>query len=128
MKKSIKLTALALLLSAGVFAATPKKAMSGTPMSSGDHIVFYTLPSQAGIDLRIKKTEPGNAVVMIRDSEGRLLWKDVMKANDIRRGYNLTQLDEGDYTIEITHNQQVFKRIIHIYQEGPVRSFIVEQV
>jgi len=128
MKKSIKLTALALLLSTGLFAATSKKATSATPMNNKDHIVFYTLPSQAGIDLRIKKAEPGNALVVIRDSEGRLLWKDVMKDKDIRRGYNLTQLDEGDYTIEITHNQQVFKRIIHIYEEGPVRSFIVEQV
>jgi len=128
MKKSIKLTALALLLSTGLFAATPKKAMHNMPMSGGDHIVFYTLPSQAGIDLRIKKAEPGNSIVVIRDGEGRMLWKDVMKNNDIRRGYNLSQLDEGDYTIELMHNQQVFKRIIHIYDEGSVRSFIVVQV
>jgi len=93
-----------------------------------DKIVFYTLPSQSGIDLRIKKAEPGTTTVTIYDDEGRVLQKDFMNKTDIRRGYNFTQLDEGDYSIEIVSNGQVFKRKIHIYQEGPVRSFIVERV
>jgi len=127
MKKTVQLSAIALLLSAGLFAATPK-----TPdkMATGkqDKIVFYTLPSQKGIDLRIKKVEPGTTVVTIYDDEGRVLQKDVMNKTEIRRGYNFTELDEGDYSIEISSNGQVFKRKIHIYQEGPVRSFIVQQV
>ena len=127
MKKTIKLAAIALLLSSGLFAATPK-----TPdkMATGkqDKIVFYTLPSQSGIDLRIKKAEPGTTTVTIYDDEGRVLQKDFVNKTDIRRGYNFTQLDEGDYSIEIVSNGQVFKRKIHIYQEGPVRSFIVERV
>jgi len=127
MKKTMKLTALALLLSSGVFAAVPK-AMHKMMDAKQDKIVFYTLPSQSGIDLRIKKAEPGKTVVTIYDNEGRLLQKDVMSKTDIRRGYNFTQLDEGDYSIVISSNGQVFKRKIHIYQEGPVRSFIVEQV
>ena len=127
MKNTLKLTALALLLSAGAFAAVPKtthKMMGGKQ----DNIVFYTLPSQRGIDLRIKKAEPGKTIVTIYDDEGRLLQRDEMNKTDIRRGYNFTQLDEGDYSIEIASKGQVFKRKIHIYQEGPVRSFIVEQV
>jgi hypothetical protein len=128
MKKSIKLTALALLLSAGVFAATPKKTAGHTHTGMGDHIVFYTLPSQSGIDLRVKKMNMQPTMVVIRDNNGNVLWRDVMKGNkDIRRGYNLTQLDDGDYSIEITSGQEVFKRNIHIYNEGHVRSFIVEQ-
>jgi len=127
MKKTIKLAAIALLLSSGLFAVTPK-----TPgkMATGkqDKIVFYTLPSQSGIDLRIKKAEPGTTTVTIYDDEGRVLQKDFVNKTDIRRGYNFTQLDEGDYSIEIVSNGQVFKRKIHIYQEGPVRSFIVERV
>ena len=127
MKKTLKLTALALLLSAGAFAAVPKTAHT---MMNGkqDNIVFYTLPSQRGIDLRIKKAEPGTTVVTIYDDEGRLLQRDEMNKTDIRRGYNFTQLDEGDYSIVISSNNQVFKRKIHIYEEGPVRTFIVEKV
>jgi hypothetical protein len=127
MKKIIKLTALALLLSSGAFAATPKtahKMMNGKQ----DNIVFYTLPSQRGIDLRVKKAEAGQTIVTIFDDQGNVLQRDVMNKTDIRRGYNFTQLDNGDYSIVISSKNQVFKRKIHIYQEGPVRSFIVEQV
>lgn len=127
MKKTLKFTALALLLSTGAFAAAPKpahKMMNGKQ----DNIVFYTLPSQRGIDLRVKKAEAGTTTVTIYDDEGRLLQKDVMNNTEIRRGYNFSQLDEGDYSIVIASKNQVFKRKIHIYQEGPVRSFIVEQV
>jgi hypothetical protein len=126
MKKTLKLTALALLLSTGAFAAVPKtghKAATGKQ----DKIVFYTLPSQSGIDLRIKKADPGKTVVTIYDDEGRLLQRDEMNKTDIRRGYNFTQLDEGDYSIVISSDNQVFKRKIHIYEEGPVRTFIVEK-
>jgi hypothetical protein len=128
MKKSIKLTALALLISACAFAAKPQFSMHANTKSM-DHIVFYTLPSQSGIDLRINKINMQPTMVVIRDSNGNILWSDKMKGDkDIRRGYNLTQLDEGDYSIEITSGMEVFKRNIHIYHEGSVRSFIVEQV
>jgi hypothetical protein len=125
MKKSIKLLALGLLLSTGLFAATPKPAVRHMRMENKDNIVFYTLPSQRGIDLRIKKAEPGKTVVIIYDNNGNVLQKDVMTGADIRRGYVLNQLDNGDYSIEITSKNQVFKRNIHIYNEGPIKSFIV---
>src|ERR1700744_1582417 len=114
MKKIIKLTALALLLSSGAFAATPKtahKMMNGKQ----DNIVFYTLPSQRGIDLRVKKAEAGQTIVTIFDDQGNVLQRDVMNKTDIRRGYNFTQLDNGDYSIVISSKNQVFKRKIHIY-------------
>ena len=127
MKKTLKLTALALLLSSGLFAATPKTAHK---MVTGkqDKIDFYTLPSQKGIDLRVKKAEPGTTIVTIYDDRGNVLQRDVMNKTDIRRGYNFTELDEGDYSIEIASKGQVFKRKIHIYEERQVRTFIVEQV
>ena len=118
---------LALLLSSGLVAAAPK-TIDKTATGKQDKIVFYTLPSQRGIDLRVKKAEPGTTVVTIYDDEGHVIQKDVMNKTDIRRGYNFSQLDEGDYSIVIWSKNQVFKRKIHIYQEGPVRSFLVEQV
>jgi hypothetical protein len=128
MKKSIKLTTLALFASVAAFAAGPVK--NGHEMSTGkkDKIVFYTLPSQRGIDLRVKKAEPGKTIVIIRDADGDVLQKDVMTSDNIRRGYVLNQLYNGDYSIEISSKDQDFKRDIHIYNEGPVKTFIVKQV
>jgi len=127
MKKSVKLTALALLLCTGAFAATPGKvAHKMTPKQ--DDIVFYTLPSQRGIDLRVKKVDAGATTVTISDMNGNVLQRDVMKKTYIRRGYNLTELDPGDYKIRIASNNGVFERTIHIYYEGDMRTFLVEQV
>jgi hypothetical protein len=129
MKTSIKLTVLALLMSLGAFASPHKKA-AHRMMASGknDEIVFYTLPSQQGIDLRVKKAMPGRTVVIIRDSDGNILQKDVMTKENIRRGYVLSQLDNGDYSIEIQSANQDFKRDIHIYNDGDIKNFIVKQV
>jgi hypothetical protein len=66
--------------------------------------------------------------VVIYDNNGNVLRKDVMNGPAVRRGYVLNQLDNGDYTIEISSKNQVFKRNIHIYNEGPIKSFIVKQV
>jgi hypothetical protein len=120
--------ALLLLLSTGLFAAAPKRLARGMPTEKQDYIIFYTLPSQRGIDLRIKKAEPGQTIVVIYDNNGNVLRKDVMNGPAVRRGYVLNQLDNGDYTIEISSKNQVFKRNIHIYNEGPIKSFIVKQV
>jgi hypothetical protein len=128
MKKTIKLAALALLLSTGVFAAGHKKAVHNMPVTKRDNIIFYTLPSQRGIDLRVTKAEPGKTIVIIRDNDGNVLRKDVMTGSQIRRGYVLNQLENGDYSIEISSKNQVFKRDIHIYNEGPIKTFLVKQV
>lgn len=125
MKKAIKLTAIALLLSGGLLAAPkPHKVV---PMNNRDKIDFYTLPSQRGIDLRIRKADPGKTIVVIYDNDGNVLQKDVLTGTQIRKGYVLNQLDNGDYSIEITSNHHVFKKDIHIYDEGPIKSFIVKQ-
>lgn len=126
MKKSLKLVALALLLTTGAFASTPRKN-AHMMMPKQDNIVFYTLPSQRGIDMRIKKAEPGETTVTISDMTGYVLQKDVMNKSYIRRGYNLTELEPGDYKIRIASKDGVFERTIHIYYEGDTRTFIVEQ-
>gem|GEM_PF-487627 len=129
MKKSIKLSALLLLFSTGLFAATPKTTVKSMPPGKKDYIVFNTLPSQRGIDLIIQKAEMGKTIVIIYDDNGNVLRKDVLNnLNKIRKGYVLNQLDNGDYSIEIISKNQVFKRSIHVYNEGPIKSFIVRQV
>ena len=125
MKKAIKLTAIALLLGGSLFAASKPHRM--VPMTNHDKIDFYTLPSQRGIDLRIQKADAGKTIVVIYDNDGNVLQKDVLTGTQIRKGYVLNQLENGDYSIEITSNHQVFKKNIHIYDEGPIKSFIVKQ-
>ncbi len=116
MKNSIKLTALLLLASAGVFAATPSmpKASLVPPTAA---VTISSMPSQRGVE--VKLNESAKAVVIITDEDGNVLRKDVLSNNKgIEKGYILTQLDNGDYTFEVRSNGQTVKKAIHVYDEG----------
>src|ERR1700750_2676804 len=103
MKTSIKLTALLLLASTSIFAATPSKPTS----AKADLVIFSSLPAENGVDLKLEKSAPGKTVVMIYDADGNVLRKDVLADNEsTEKSYNFSKLDEGDYTIEVTSNKQ----------------------
>jgi hypothetical protein len=124
MKTSIKLTALFLLASVSVFAATAKPINP----SSADVITFTSLHSQKGIDVKVEKNAPGKAIVAIYDQDGNVLRKDVMPSDKaFEKAYILNKLDDGDYVIEVTSHKQVVKKDIHVYEEGDTKMFIVKE-
>lgn len=125
MKNSIKLAALFLLASTGLFATASAKTLSVVP-SSSDMVTFATLPSQTGIAVKVEKTETSNAVVMIYDADGNVLRKDAVSGEKaFEKNYILNQLEEGDYTIEVTAGKQVVKKQVHVYTEDETKTFIV---
>jgi uncharacterized protein (DUF2249 family) len=124
MKNAIKLTALLLVLSTGLFAAAPAKPVP----ANNDVITFASMPAHRGVEIKVEKNQPGKAVVIISDHDGNVLLKDVMpNYKSMEKGYVLNKLDNGDYTIEVTSNKQVVKKDIHIYDEDRTRVFIVKQ-
>lgn len=123
MKNSIKLTALFLLAGVSVFAAVPAKAV--VPSSSAT-ITFSSLPSQNGIDVKVEKSD--KAMVIISDKDGNVLRKDVLSnKKSMEKGYILTSLDNGDYTIEVISNGKSIKEDVHVYDEDKTKMFIVKQ-
>ena len=127
MKTSIKLTALLLLASTGIFAATPSKTKA--PASKADsYITFSSLPSKMGIDLKVARSDEGKAIVMFYDQDRNMILKDVLPAaGTMEKGYILSKLENGDYTMEVTLNKQVVKKAIHVYDEDQRKTFIVLQ-
>ena len=127
MKNSIKLTALFLLASTGLFAAATTKTTGAVVPSAKDEITFSALPSQKGVAVKVEKSQAGKAVVMIYDKDGNVLRKDILSDNKgLEKGYILNQLENGDYTIEVTSNKQVVKKAIHVYDEDDTKMFIVK--
>lgn len=118
MKNSFKLTALFLLATTGLFAAVPSKTKTKVALKK-DMVTFSTLPSRRGIEIKVNKDAPGKAIVMIYNYENDVVWKDAMKDNkNMEKGYILNQLDNGNYTIEVTLNKQVVKKTAHVYYRG----------
>jgi hypothetical protein len=128
MKASIKLTALFLLASTGLFAAAPAKTTDPTNPAAKEVITFSSLPSLRGVDIKVEGREPAKAIVMIYDQDHNVIYKDALPAyKKMEKGYILNQLEYGDYTIEVTAGKQVVTKDIHVYDENRRRVFLVKQ-
>ena len=119
MKNSIKLTALFLLASAGLFAAVPAKTVKADVPS----VTISTLASNKGIAV---KAADAKSIVMIYDKDKNVLRKDVLASN-AAKGYVLNKLENGDYTLEITSNKKTVKKNIRVYDEGKTKTFIIHE-
>jgi hypothetical protein len=122
MKNTIKLTALALLISTGLFAATSAKANVKAPASANVITV-----SAKGVIVKVDNSA-AKSIVMIYDKDGNVIRKDILSGNKgTEKAYVLNQLDYGDYTMEVTSNKQVVKKAIHVYDEDQTKTFIVSE-
>jgi hypothetical protein len=127
MKNSIKLTALFLLASVSVFAVSPAKTKVSTdPVKDG--ITFSSLPSNKGVEVKVEGSKAAKAIVMIYDQDKNVIYKDALSAHkSMEKGYVLSQLDNGDYTIEVTSNHQTVTKDVHVYDEDGRKQFIVSE-
>lgn len=131
MKTSIKLSALFVLLTAGVFATTAAKAgedkIDVAPKAK-EVVSFKALDHDRGLKVNFAKTENGKSVVKVYNKDNDLLLKDIVPSKtDVSKGYVLTGLEDGEYTMEVTTDKQVVKKSIHVYQDGDQKSFYIAQ-
>ena len=125
MKKSITLAAILLALGTSVFAASPAKPTA--PVSS-DEISFAGLKNDNGFEVKINKQEAGKSIVIIYDKDNNVVFKDlVSKGASGEKGYIVTDLDNGDYTVEVTSNKQIVKKQMHVYTDGETKSYFFIQ-
>ena len=128
MKTSIKLTALLLLAGTGLFAATPSTVKGGDVPAKKDLVTFSALKSDIGVAVNVQKSDAGKTVVLILDKDQNVIYKDALpQGTNTEKGYNFSQLENGDYTIEVISNKQVVKKDVHIYDEDEKKMFFVKQ-
>ena len=125
MKKSITLAALLLALGTSVFAATPAKS---TVSNSKDEVSFVPLKSDNGFGIRVDKETAGKSIVIFYDNDHNIIFKDLLsKGTSAQKGYVLSDLDYGDYTVEVVSKNQTIKKQLHVYNDGTVKSFFFMQ-
>jgi hypothetical protein len=131
MKTSIKLSALFVLLTAGVFATTTAKASvdpNDIAPKAKEVVSFKALANDRGLKVNFAKSESGKSVVKVYNKNNELLLKDIVPSKtDVSKGYVLNGLEDGEYTMEITTDNQVVKKSIHVYQDGDQKSFYIAQ-
>jgi len=129
MKTSFKLTAIALLFSAGAFAATPKPKHHSTNKNMDKQMVsIIPLKHDRGFAARVDKTEPGKSIVMISDINGDVVFKDCLTKNTIgEKKYLLHELADGKYTLEVyTKGRGDIKTNFYIYYNSQTKHRVVD--
>jgi len=121
MKNSIKLSALFLLLSAGIFTSAAAKGHTG---DTKDVITVSSLKHDRGVAVMISKSEASRSYVTIFDQANNILMEDFLPSKvEVEKGYVLSSLDNGDYKFEIKSNDQVVTKTVHIYDENNKKRF-----
>ena len=115
MKKTIALAALILGLGTSVFAAVPAK-------SKAEKVSFTSLKDDKGFGVSV---EAGKSIVMFYDANNNVIFKDVLsKGGAAVKGYIVTSLEDGDYTVEVKTGKDVVTKQMHVYDDGQAKSYI----
>lgn len=123
MKKAIRLSALLLLVSTGLFAATPAK---NDPIE--DQITVQSSTKQMLVGLNIQKETNGKSFVTFYDSKNHEIMRDYLSSKkSTEKAYNLSELDLGDYTMAITSNDQIVKKQLHVFEEYGKKTYVFLQ-
>ena len=122
MKKSITLAAILVALSASVFAAGSSKSGAANTNSA---ISFTSSSDDKGFAVTV---DAEKTVVMIYDQDNNVIFKDlVSKGLPTEKSYNVTGLDNGDYTVEVKTENGDVKKQMHVYDDGQSKSYFFVQ-
>jgi len=119
MKKTIALAALILGLGTSVFAAVPAKSKAP---KAAEKVSFTSLKDDKGFGVSV---EAGKSIVMFYNANNDVIFKDVLsKGGAAVKGYIVTSLEDGDYTVEVKTGKGVVIKQMHVYEDGQNKSYI----
>lgn len=121
MKKTFAIAALILIAGTSVFAAPGK---SKAPKAN--NTVSFTAPAKD--NTFSVKVAAEKSVVIIYDQDGNGIFKDqVSKGLPAEKSYNVSNLENGDYTVEIKSEKSDIMQKMHVYDNGQGKSYLFIQ-
>jgi hypothetical protein len=127
MKKSFTLAALLLVLSTGLFAATPAKSIVNNNDDVNSTIVVQAMRTALGFGISIQQTTAVGSVI-ITDKNNQVILNDKLaKGKTIEKAYNLSELETGDYSVTVNANNTSITKKLHVYQEYGNKAYVFLQ-
>lgn len=123
MKKSILYGALGLLMGLGVSftaSAKPKKHrdMNNKAMMAHQQVSIIPLRHEPGFAVMVVKEAPSRSMVIVSNADENLVFKDVLTdGTRAEKKYNLSQLDAGNYTVEVFSKGHDIKTNFYVYNK-----------
>lgn len=118
MRKSITLAALLLFL--GIAASSTVSAKpKGHDIKKGEQVSFIPLQAKKGFAVMVDKQEPGTSMVIVYDKDKNVVFKDLLtKGNKAEKKYIFSNLDAGDYTVEVYSKEHDVRTPFFVYNSG----------
>ena len=86
------------------------------------------IAKDASIRVAVEKNTPSNVVINLRDARNEVVYSDEINRRELKSVYkfDVEQLKDGDYTLEIVSNTKTVTKSLHIASAKVERSVIVE--
>lgn len=125
MKKSFTLAALLLVVTTGLFAASPAKAFNNDGGDNGT-VVIQAMRTALGFGISIQN--PARATVTITDKNNQVILLDNLgKGKSVEKAYNLSELENGNYTLTVNNNKSTVTKQLHVYEEYGNKAYLFVQ-
>lgn len=128
MKRSITLTALCLLTGMGAFATTAKPRHHKMDMAMNkQQVSIIPLRHEPGFAVMVDKQMPSRSMIIISDPDENMVFKDVLTdGTRAEKKYNLSQLDAGNYTLEVFSKGHDIKTNFYVYNKSQGKVIFVK--
>lgn len=121
MKKSIAFAALLAVLGTSVFAAAPSKVKA---QKADETVSFSALKNDSGFGVSTAE----KSTVIFYDQDNNVIFKDrLSKGAPAEKGYIVTGLDNGTYTVEVKTGNNIVKKQLHVYEDEGSKSYFFMQ-
>jgi uncharacterized protein (DUF2141 family) len=118
MRKSITLAALLLFLGIAASSTVSAKTKSHH-IKSREQVSLIPLRAKKGFAVMVNKQEPGKSVVIVYDKDKNVVFKDLLtNGTKAEKKYIFSNLDAGDYTIEVYSRERDVKTPFFVYNSG----------
>ena len=110
-----------MLLSTGAFASIHVRSYHKARRNTGQ-VSLIPLKHSRGFALMVDKNMPGSSMVMISDINGDVFFKQRLQNGMLNETkYLTTQLDDGQYTVEVYSKDHDVRTRFYIYNNGSRR-------
>jgi len=118
MKKSITLATLLLFLGIAASSTVSAKPKSHH-VKSREQVSLIPLRAKKGFAVMVDKQEPGKSIVIVYDKDKNVVFKDLLtKGAKAEKKYIFSNLDAGDYTIEVYSKEHDIKTPFFVSNSG----------
>lgn len=127
MKTLVKTLICAAALSVSTISFAGEKKSTADKSSATFNASVY-VAKDASIRVAVAKTAPSNVEIVLKNGKNEIVYSNNIDKNALKSSYklNVDQLEDGEYTLEITSSSKTISKQVQLTSAKIERSIVVE--